>query len=160
MKFYISRLLACIYMLNQLKHWFLCICGLWIQNGNRQQFCLTRFLYPEILCSAEEFSDKHGVCNLYLISMLIIRPIKRRIYLFSQGSDIVVRLNGNFSSELCDSMQNALKILYTWCEEVNISKNASKTEIILFTKRISIKYLQFIIDDILTWKPYVDTKIY
>lgn len=64
-----------------------------------------------------------------------------------------------------------------WCKEVNLFVNASKTEMILFTKRKKIegfknphifgnelhltkqvKYLGIIIDDRLTWKPHVDNK--
>jgi len=104
---------------------------------------------------------------------------KQTRHYYTQGfaDDGTVLIIGAFLSTLCEIMQRVLRGIEKWCDERQLSVNPSKTELILFTRKLKIegfqsitfygktlalsnqvKYLEVLLDSKLSWKHHVEAK--
>jgi hypothetical protein len=51
------------------------------------------------------------------------------------ADDVVIFINGNFLSTICDLMQSALNCVQNWCGETGLNVNADNISLVLFAKR-------------------------
>ena len=100
--------------------------------------------------------------------------------IFTQGyfDDLTVLVRDKFESTLGDRMRTAIRIVERWCQERGLKVNPEKTDLILFSRRLSgfdligefrlfgkvidpgsqVKYLGVILDNKLNWITHVGNK--
>lgn len=94
------------------------------------------------------------------------------------ADDYLILISGMCISTLFDLMQQALRAVENWCNEIGLSVNPSKTSLVLFTERRilngvrslqffgselnvtnQVKYLGVILDSKLNWSAHVDYRL-
>jgi hypothetical protein len=68
-----------------------------------------------------------------VINFLLSRLNNESLWAQGLADDIVIVINGKLLTKVCELMQKALFIVHTWCREVELSANADKTSMVLFT---------------------------
>jgi hypothetical protein len=84
---------------------------------------------------------------------------------------------GKFLNTVSGLVQWALPTVETWCDELGLSVYPDKTRLVAFARRkipgvfeprlfgttlhrpMSVKYLEVILDSLLTWREHVDIKV-
>ena len=124
-----------------------------------------------------------GILSPVLWCMVIDSLIKRLNDegFFAQGysDDLTVLIRGKFESTLGDQMRRSLRIVEEWCRERGLKVSPKKTDLILFSKRLTsselvvkvrlfckdvdlgtqVKYLGVILDQKLNWIAHVKDKV-
>lgn len=131
--------------------------GITVSGGCPQGSCLS----PHLWC--------------LIMDGLLKRLTDNRLYAQAYADDGLVLVTGQFLGVVCDRMQSACRIIEEWSEEVGLSINPEKTEMVLFTKKRDkkgfrpprlfgkplalsreVKYLGVVLDEKLTWRPQID----
>ena len=86
-----------------------------------------------------------GVLSPLLWSLVIDRLLNilssEGLEVICYADDIVIVVRGKFDSIICDRLQVALDLVWDWCLRNDLSVNASKTVIIPFTRKTSLKLI-------------------
>ncbi|CAH1974332.1 unnamed protein product [Acanthoscelides obtectus] len=113
-----------------------------------------------------------------VVNELLVRLNSMGVYVQAYADDVSIVVRGRFCRTVSEIMQGALRSVESWCREVDLSVNAEKTELILFTRRRrldglvmptffgtrlvlsqSVKYLGIILDCKLNWREHVEHKV-
>jgi len=118
-----------------------------------------------------------------LLWYMVVDSLIRRLNdegIFAQGysDDLTILIRGKFESTLGDRMRYSMKVVERWCRDNGLKVNPDKTDIVLFSRRMSghelvgklrmfgkhivpgasVKYLGVILDRKLNWIEHVRDK--
>ena len=115
---------------------------------------------------------------ILVMDELISRLESEGFTVIGYADDLVVICKGKFLNTLCETTQRALKIIESWCTEIGLKVNPSKSEVMVFTnkrkmqgfkepiifgkaiqKRESVKYLGLTLTPNLNWKKHLEYRI-
>lgn len=115
---------------------------------------------------------------LLVINDILVYLDKSRVDVVAYADDVAISISGFCLQTISDLMSNTLAKLSTWAQECGLNVNPSKTELVLFTKKINIgnfrkpklqgielqlsnkaKFLGLILDSKLSWASNIDERI-
>jgi hypothetical protein len=113
-----------------------------------------------------------------VVDDLIARLNTGGVYCQGYADDICLLAGGKFPNMVSELMQGALYTVERWCDEVGLSVNPGKTDLVVFTKKRklngffellllgvtlhcseSVRYLGVPLDSRLTWREHVNNKL-
>ena len=113
-----------------------------------------------------------------MVDELLARLGGGGVFIQGYADDICLLAVGKFPNTVSGLMQWALSTVEIWCNEVRLSVNPNKTELVAFTRKRklqgffephffgvklslsgSVKYLGVILDSRLTWREHVEVKV-
>jgi ribonuclease HI len=106
-----------------------------------------RYTTMELESSSKTVRSKKGFAqggimssNLWnnLVDSLLRRLREKGFFTISYADDLCILIRGKFVNTVSEMMQNALKVVESWCREHQLSVNANKTEMMLFTTKTKI----------------------
>lgn len=152
-----------------------------------EQMLLGRFVISTLGPSTMRRSVKRGTPQggvlsplLWILTMnkLLKGLEERRIHVVAYADDVAILVRGKFPDTLCNIIQNVLEDVSRWAKSCGLGINASKTELILFTKKHSIpvlnlptlggitltvsekaSYLGLVLDRKLSWKLTIEDRV-
>lgn len=77
-----------------------------------------------------------------MINDLITKLNTQRFFTVGYADDLSILISGHFASVACNLMNNAFKVVETWCTNFGLSVNPSKTELVMFTNKRNLGIYQ------------------
>ena len=153
----------------------------WIHQMLSQRLIMARLGDTQVSARVNRGCPQGGVLSPLLWIMVMDSLLDELAgvgaYVQAYADDLVVLVGGKFENTVFEIMERTLSIVPRWCGQRGLSVNASKTEIVLFTRKrkilrrnlvfqgesvqlkTSVKYLGVILDSKLTWMEHLEHRV-
>lgn len=120
----------------------------WITNMLRTRVAETEIGNSSIAVLTTRGCPQGGVLSPLLwclvVDELLDKLTSEGITVQGYADDIVIIARGKWEEVLCDLVQKGLNITQRWCKSVGLNINPTKTSLITFTRRTSLKKMKTI----------------